>query len=103
MVAGLVWAVTLVNLRDTAIIRRALPICSSLDMRAEFDNGLISALLAWRNMAPDDTRYLDDYWSWQETPARHALDVIYPGLESGNKIPALYTYRTEEELGVLST
>ena len=101
IVAGLVWAVTLVNLRAPAIIRQVLPICMNLDRRDEFNNGLISALLAWRHMAPADVRYLSDYKNWSETPAREALDNLYPGLERNNRIPALYTYRTFDELEAL--
>lgn len=116
VLAGLVWAVTLVNLPQPAIIRSLLPICSDLRIRAEFTNGLISALLAWRHMTPGDLRHTANYtrpllthdreavlWkSWIETPAREALESIFPGLERGNNIPALYMYRTTEELRELS-
>jgi hypothetical protein len=116
VLAGLIWAVTLVNLPQPAVIRSLLPICSDLRIRAEFSNGLISALLAWRHMVPGERRYSTNYtrplpahgreavlWrSWIETPAREALENILPGLERRNNIPALYTYRTPEELRELS-
>jgi hypothetical protein len=116
VMAGLIWAVTLVNLPQPAVIRSLLPICSSLKIRPEFTNGLISALLSWSHMAPGDRRYLKNFtrplpahdrdavlWkSWIETPAREALENILPGLERRNNIPALYTYRTPEELRELS-
>jgi hypothetical protein len=116
VLAGLNWAVTLVNLPQPAVIRSLASVCSELKMREEFINGLISALLAWRHMAPDDLRYINDYtrplathdrqavlWNqWIETPAREALTNFFPGLERRNNIPSLYTFRTSEELSRLS-
>jgi hypothetical protein len=114
--AGLTWAVTLVNLPRPDVIRSLAPIGSELRIQSEFTNGVISALLSWRHMAPGDARYLRTYtlpspaqdgnralWeTWIETPVREALENVYPGLESRNRIPALYTYRTPEELRELS-
>ncbi len=116
ILAGLIWAVTLVNLPRPAVIRSLLSIGSDLRIRAEFTNGLISALVAWRHMTPGETRHITNYtrslpthdresvlWkSWIETPARDALENILPGLECRNLIPALYTYRTQDELRELS-
>jgi hypothetical protein len=116
VLSGLIWAVTLVNLPQPAVIRSLLPICSGLKIRAEFTNGLISALLVWSHMAPGDRRYVTNYtrplpansreavlWkSWIEMPAREALENIFPGLERHNNIPALYTYRSMDELRELS-
>jgi hypothetical protein len=116
VLAGLIWAVTLVNLPRPAVIRSLLPICSDLKMQAEFTNGVVSALLGWRHMSPQGLRYLTNYtrpllthdreaalWNaWIETPAREALENIFPGLERQNHIPSLYTYRTPEELLDLS-
>jgi hypothetical protein len=116
VLAGLIWAVTLVNLPQTAVIRSLLAIGSQLGIRGEFTNGLTSALLAWRHMAPGDLRHLSNYtrplpvhdrdavlWStWIELPAREALETVFPGLERRNNIPALYTYRTREELREMS-
>jgi len=121
VLAGLIWAVTLVNLPQPEVIRSLIQICSELSsselsMEAEFTNGLVSALLAWRHMAPGDLRHIANYtrllptqdrqsvlWkAWIETPARDALENIFPGLEHRNNIPALYTYRTPEELRELS-
>jgi hypothetical protein len=114
--AGLIWAVTLVNLPEPSVIRSLLPICSEMKMQAEFSNGLISALLVWRHMAPGDLRHLIHYtrplpardpnavlWNaWIEAPAREALENVFPGLDRGNRIPALYSYRTAEELREMS-
>ena len=116
LLAGLIWAVTLVNLPQPAVIRSLVPVCARLGGQAEFTNGLISALLAWRHMAPGDARRIASYtrplpnhhrdavaWKvWIETPAREALEEIWPGLERRNQVPALYTYRTPEELRDLS-
>jgi len=116
VLAGLCWAVALVNLPQTAVVRSLAMLCSRLKMQAEFTNGLISALLVWRHMAPGDRRHIGAYtrslpnhhrdavlWkAWIETPARDALENLYPGLERRNNIPALYTYRTPEELLDLS-
>ncbi len=101
VVAGLAWALTLVNLRQPAIVRPALPLCSRLHFGDECTNGMISALLLWRHMAPAHSRYLGDYIRLY-APVRDALVNFYPGLERNNNIPALYTYRTSEELGALS-
>ncbi len=116
VLAGLIWAVTLVNLPQPPVVRSLALICSELKMRDEFNNGLISALLVWRHMAPGDLRYLKNYmrpltdhglqavlWNqWIDTPAREALDDFFPGLERRNNIPSLYSFRTSEELDHLS-
>ncbi len=116
VLAGLIWAVTLVNLCHPRILRSLAGICSELKLYDEFTNGMISALLAWRHMAPEDTGYIGAYtrmqtdratdgllWSyWVVTPARDALANVYAGLERRNNIAALYTYRTEDELRCFS-
>jgi hypothetical protein len=109
--AGLVWAVTLVNLPDPSIVRSLAGICAELEIQDGFTNGLVSAALAWRHMAPEDTRYVRVYtghgtalWKeWIAAPVRDALDNILPGLREQNQIPALYSYRTHEELCRLSS
>jgi hypothetical protein len=116
VLAGLIWAVTLVNLPQPPVVRSLASVCSELRMRDEFINGLISALLVWRHMAPGDLRYLNSYtlpvaghdvqsvlWNqWIDTPAREALANFFPGLERRNNIPSLYSFRTSEELVRLS-
>ena len=112
VLAGLIWAVTLVNLSQPVVIRSAASACAELKMKDEFVNGFISALMAWRNMAPEDVRYSGVFsrplaasdrhaalWKdWIEGPAQDALKHLYPGLERRNLIPSLYSYRTWEEL-----
>lgn len=113
--AGLIWAVTLVNLRQPAIIRSYAATCSGM-IQDEFTNGVISALMAWRHMAPEDLRDIGPYvsernyrqtghrkeeiiWNdWIAIPARKAIADIFPGLDRRNRIPALYSYRTHDEL-----
>lgn len=112
VLAGLIWAVTLVNLPRPAILRSFLAVSSELKIQAEFTNGVVSALAAWRHMAPEDQRYIPSYartlpgqalWDdWVGLPAIDAIENIGPGLERRNQIPALYTYRTLEELRELS-
>jgi hypothetical protein len=116
VLAGLVWAVTLVNLPQPEVVRTLASTCSDLNLREEFINGFISALLVWRHMAPDDSRYTHIYtqppsaadrqfplWAeWIETPAREALSKFFPGLERRNNIPSLYSFQTPEELCRLS-
>ncbi len=112
--AGLIWAVTLINLPDPSILQSLAEICQELKRRDEFTNGLISALMAWRHMAPDEVRYTRLYtgappapgpavWEeWVARPVREAVNNIFPGLRERNQIPALYTYRTNDELSRLS-
>ena len=113
VLAGLVWAVTLVNLPYPAVLRSLLAPASDLKMRDAATNGVISALMAWRHMQPGEPRNLAPYqdsslengdlWNnWVRIPARQALANIYPGLERSNRIPALYTFRTSEQLDELS-
>ena len=116
VLAGLIWAVTLVNLRRPSVIQALLSAGAELRIEPEFTNGVASALLAWHHMAPGDLRYLTPYtrpllpgapaarqWeSWIETPAKFALDRIFAGLVLRNNIPALYTFRTSDKLTELS-
>lgn len=111
VLAGLVWAVALVNLPQPKVIRSLASASAGMRIQSEFSNGVISALLAWRHMAPADRRYAGAYtrplpnhhqdallWkAWIETPSREALETFYPGLDDQNRIPALYTYRSLEE------
>jgi hypothetical protein len=116
VLAGLLWAVTLVNLRHPAIVKSTARACSELKLHDEFTNGMLSAVLAWHQMAPRDVEHIETYTSpekkregdglfwryWVATPAREAVEEIFPGLERRNRIASLYTYRTMEELHRLS-
>ncbi|HVW08066.1 MAG TPA: hypothetical protein VHC90_05765 [Bryobacteraceae bacterium] len=112
VLAGLLWAVTLVNLCNPEIVKSAARACSELQFHDEFTNGMISAVLAWHHMVPRDVDRIETYttaekkregdglfWRyWIATPAREALEEVYPGLERQNRIASLYSYRTVEEL-----
>lgn len=109
VLAGLIWAVMLVNLRHPAAIQSVAAICQRQGWHEEFTNGLISALMAWRHMAPEDRCETAPYISakpqwkeWIEVPVRDAFENIFPGLNRLNNIPSLYTYRTREQLLRLS-
>jgi hypothetical protein len=114
VLAGLFWAVTLVNLCHPEIVKLTARAASELKLHDEFTNGLISAVLAWRHMAPRDAQHIETYttpekrrdgdglfWRyWISTPAREAVEEVYPGLERENRIASLYTYRTLLESAV---
>lgn len=116
VLAGMIWAVTLVNLCHPRILKSLAQVCAELKLYDEFRNGMISGVLVWKHMAPKDVAWIDTYTSpqrdrsgdglmwghWVMTPAREALENVYPGLERQNRIAALYTYRTPEELLRLS-
>ena len=114
-VAGLTWAVTMVNLPQPAVVREMMTVCAQRGVRPAFLNGLVSALLAWRSMAPDDEKYLRPYLEpmrgsgdaalWNEmvvAPVSEALRGIYPGLEANHNLAGVYTYRTMGELQSLA-
>ena len=51
-VAGLVWAVTLVNIRHPAVLEHLLRKCRTIGMPAAVTNGVVSALMVWKHMVP---------------------------------------------------
>lgn len=116
VLAGLIWAVTLVNLCNPEIVKSTARACSDLQLYEEFTNGLISALLAWHHMVPRNVEHTETYTSpenkregdglfwrhWIAEPAREAMEEIYPGLDRQNRIASLYLYRTTDELRKLA-
>jgi hypothetical protein len=106
-VAGLVWAVTLVNLRHPAVLRNLLAAASKLNMDEAVIHGIVSALLVWRHMIPGDRAYLplythttlegtsaDHLWTrYVATPVADALAHAYPVLQERNAIASLFTWR----------
>jgi hypothetical protein len=93
-VAGFVWAVTLVNIRHPEILRNLLRICRSIRMPAAVANGIVSALMVWKHMAPFKEDVLVPYLEalppmapdselWDElvsAPAARAFAELYPAL-----------------------
>ncbi len=102
-VAGLVWAVTLVNLRQPAVLKNLLRSAKNLDMDEAVINGIVSALLVWRHMIPGDRAFLPPYTRTDSTnqlwnrfvanPAADALAHAYPVLQERNGIASLFAYR----------
>jgi len=93
-VAGLLWAVTLVNIRQPVVLRRLLRACSDIRMPGAVSNGIVSALMVWKHMVPFQEDVLSPYLEkvtpmapdaelWNElvtAPALHALAETLPGL-----------------------
>src|SRR6185312_12473036 len=54
-VAGLAWAVTLVNVQHPAVIENLVRVSPFIRMPGVIANGIISALMAWKHMVPETT------------------------------------------------
>jgi hypothetical protein len=55
LLAGLAWATTLVNIRDPRVLEaRARELAQWIGADGSFANGVASALIVWREIAPDD-------------------------------------------------
>jgi hypothetical protein len=106
-VAGLVWAVTLVNLCDPEVLRSLLRVAEGIRMRPAVVNGIMSALMVWKHMVPEDSEFLPAYTRqgtgaardmrlWKEYvvgPAPHAFRVTYPELLAGGRVASLFEYK----------
>jgi len=112
IVAGLVWAAVLVNLPRPEVAASFAEVCANLRLGDAYRNGLISALMAWRHMAPLDATMLRPYtcgdapggyartlWkSWVLEPAVMALDEVYPTIERAGRVGHLFLYHPLAEL-----
>ena len=112
MVAGLVWAAVLVNLPRPKVAGSFAEACEDMKLGDGFRNGLISALMAWRHMAPLDATLLRPFLSdeppsgcskalWRSMvsePSVWALNEIYPKIERAGRVGHLFRYRTPAEL-----
>jgi hypothetical protein len=91
-VAGLAWAVTLVNIRHPAVLENFLRASRGIRMSSAVSNGIVSALMVWKHMVPEGqvlAPYLRcaapgaDAELWNElvaAPAAHAFAAVFPAL-----------------------
>jgi hypothetical protein len=90
-IAGVVWALALVNLRDPAIVALFLQHHAKTADAAVFQNGLASALLIWRYMAPGDST-LQSFLNYR--PADQLLSQVWFRHVKG---PCCGLYREERD------
>ncbi len=104
-VAGLVWAVTLVNIEHPAVVENLLRRSGPFRMPEAFTNGVVSALMVWKHMVPDGDDVLAPYLqsvspggihagTWNDriaVPAAAAFTGTFPLLadESGEGQPTI--------------
>lgn len=108
--AGLVWATALVNIRYPPVLRKLLHSDPGVDRRA-FSNGAVSALLAWRDMVPDDAIFSSytlesggEHWDdLVRGPVAAALSRIYSGLHSRQRMGCIFRYLSWDELERVAT
>lgn len=106
-VAGLVWAIVLVNIRHAAVLRNLLRATRDIAMPEALINGIVSALMVWKHMVPADAAFLPPYLRlasssdaddhlWNDRvaiPALRAFAETYPDLLSHHRIATLFSYR----------
>lgn len=105
-VAGLVWAVTLVNICQPAVLRNLLRVCTSIRMPGAVKNGIVSALMIWKHMVPEDREFLRAYsiagkgtaaeanvWSdFVIEPSTAAFAGVFPQLVREGRIASIFRY-----------
>ena len=106
-VAGLVWAVTLVNIRQTAILKNLLRSSEGIRMPDAVKNGIVSALMIWKHMVPEDVEFLPPYsrpapgaarearlWNdYVVAASAHAFAAIFPSLLQQGRVASVFRYR----------
>lgn len=106
-VAALVWAVTLVNLCHPEVLKNLLRAADQIRMPGAVMNGVVSALIIWKHMVPDDRVYLPVYLNpiagssrdvhlWNDyvaKPSAHAMTHVYPALLAEGKVASVFAYR----------
>ncbi len=105
-VAGLAWAVTLVNLCHPAVLKNFLRACAGIRMPDAVKNGIVSALIVWKHMVPEDTEFLPaclqssgtsrDAELWDEFvagPAREAFTAAWPLLAEQDRVASVFQYQ----------
>jgi hypothetical protein len=109
-VAGLVWAVTLVNIRHPAVLKNLLQACAAIRMPGAVRNGIVSALMIWKHMVPEDEEVLPPYLQsasgtgqdaklWNDfvvEPAFAAFADVYPGLVREGRLATVFQYHEFE-------
>ena len=112
--AGLVWAVTLVNIRHPAVVESLWNRLRSSFAPEAFANGLASALMAWEEMSPDDglVRAFSSYrfadrggsspaWRNHVSPAIYsALHRVYPEWRKKQKLGQMFRFWAPPAEGV---
>jgi hypothetical protein len=108
IVAGLAWALTVVNMRHPQVMETFLRHHGALVAADDaFTNGMTSALMMRYDTTPDDPRIrafvhhapeaggdaLDTWRAVITGPAETALDVTYQGLRASNALGDLFHYR----------
>jgi len=105
-VAGLVWAVTLVNICHPAVLRNLLRACEAIRMPGACINGIVSALMIWKNMVPEDREFLPLYLQtgtgsardvrlWRDyvrAPVADVFTEVYPDLAARGRVASLFQY-----------
>jgi hypothetical protein len=108
--AGLIWAMTLVNIKQPEILESFLKQHGARlpDVEA-FSNGIGSALIIWRDSTEDDPFLkqfcqhrtnisdprLSDLWTnLVRRPAEDALRRVYPALKQAESIGEVFRYRS---------
>ncbi len=106
-VAGLVWAVTLVNVRQPAVLRNLLRAADNIRMPGAVKNGIASALMVWKHMVPDDVDFLPPYSRtapgssrdarlWNDfvvAASDHAFAEVFPSLLQQGRLATVFQYR----------
>jgi hypothetical protein len=106
-VAGLVWAVTLVNICNPAVLKNLLRVCAGIKMPGAVKNGIVSALMAWKHMVPEDGEFLPRYsrrdvgscrdaqlWNdFVAAPCAHAFAEVFPSLAEQGRMAAVFEYQ----------
>jgi hypothetical protein len=106
-VAGMVWAVTLVNLCHPAVLKNLLRAGDQIRMPGAVKNGIVSALMIWKHMVPEDRELLLPYSRsapgssaearlWNDfvvAPSVHAFGTVYPALAEQGRVAAVFQYQ----------
>jgi hypothetical protein len=105
-VAGLVWAVTLVNVCHPVVLRNLLRACEEIRMPDASINGIVSALMIWKQMVPEDREFLPPYlqtgtgsagdlrrWkAYVTSPVVRAFTEVFPDLVACGRVASLFQY-----------